>query len=211
MKDLAANFLTESEKKKIIDAVNKIEKITSGEVVPMVVSSSYHYPVANILGSFIISMIISMAAVFIFKNQYLWLFLSVFMVSFVVFHEVIKSVPVLKRLFISDKEINEEVEEAAITSFCNKGLSNTRDRTGVLIFISVFERKVWVLADSGINKKVTEDTWQNIVDIIINGIKNGQQGDSIVKAISMVGEILMSHFPVREGDEDELSNLIIED
>ena len=211
MKDLAAKFLTASEKEKIINAVKNVEKITSGEIVPMVVSSSYHYPVSDIIGSFIISMIISLGTVFILQNQYLWLFLAVFMVSFVVFHEIIKAALPLKRLFISEKEITEEVEESAVTSFFNKGLSNTRDKTGVLIYISIFERKVWVLADSGINKKVPEDTWKKIVDIIVEGIRNKQQGEAIVKAITMVGDILKSHFPVREHDVDELDNLIIED
>lgn len=211
MKDLAAKFLTESEKEKIINAVKNVEKITSGEIVPMVVSSSYHYPVSNIIGSFIISMIISLAVVFTLRNHDLWLFLSVFMVSLVIFHELVKAQHPLKRLFISEKEINQEVEEAAITSFFNKGLSNTRDKTGVLIFISVFERKVWVLADSGINKKVQHDTWKNIVDVIIDGIRNKQQGEAIVKAITMVGDILKNHFPVRDDDTDELDNLIVED
>jgi putative membrane protein len=211
MKDLASKFLTASEKEKIINAVKNVEKITSGEIVPMVVSSSYHYPVSNIIGSFIISMIISLAAVFILQNQYLWLFLAVFMVSFVIFHEVVNLILPVKRLFISDKEIKEEVEEAAITSFYNKGLSNTRDKTGVLIFISVFERKVWVLADSGINKKVPQDTWKSIVDIIIDGIRGKKQGDAIVKAITIVGDILKSHFPVRTDDIDEVQNLIVED
>ncbi len=211
MKDLASKFLTESEKEKIINAVKRVEEVTSGEIVPMVVSSSYHYPVSNIIGSFIISMIISLAAVFLLRNHDLWLFLSVFMIAFIVFHEIVKAAAPLKRLFITDSEINQEVEEAAITSFYRKGLSNTRDKTGVLILISVFERRVWVLADSGINQKVPQDTWKNIVDVIIAGIKSGQQCDAIIRAISMAGEILQSHFPVREHDTDELDNLIVED
>ena len=49
------------------------------------------------------------------------------------------------------------------------------------------------------------------MDIIVDGIRNKQQGEAIVKAISMVGDILKSHFPVRYDDTDELENLIVED
>lgn len=210
MKNLAAEFLPESDKEKITNAVKKVETITSGEIVPMVVSSSYHYPVSNIIGAFILSMIISLAMVFITGNEDLWLFLAVFIALFTLFHWLIRFALPLKRMFITESEINEEVEEAAITAFYRNGLSETRDKTGVLIFISVFERKVRVLADSGINEKVPQDTWQRIVDMIVEGIKRGEQGEYIVKAVLETGEILKTHFPVREGDKDELDNLIVE-
>ena len=211
MKNLAAKFFSEADKEKVTNAVKEVEKVTSGEIVPMVVSSSYHYPVSNILGAFIMGIIIALATVFITRNEYLWQFLAVFMLAFVITHEIIKRILPLKRLFISRKEINEEVEEAAITSFYKKGLSNTRDKTGVLIFISVFERRVWVLADSGINEKVAPDTWESVVKIIIDGIKKNEQGDAVAKAVAVVGDILKDHFPVRPDDVDELDNLIIED
>ena len=45
---------------------------------------------------------------------------------------------------------DEEVQEAVLTAFFKEELYRTRDETGILIFISVFEHKVWVLADRGI-------------------------------------------------------------
>ena len=116
----------------------------------------------------------------------------------------------LKRLFISDREIEEEVEEAAVTGFFREGLYRTRDETGILIFISVFERRVWVLADRGINDKVKEGQWDDIVRMIIEGIKSKDQANAICKAVDKVGMILKEHFPIKQDDSDELKNLIIE-
>ena len=117
----------------------------------------------------------------------------------------------MKRLLISGKEIEEEVQEAAFTSFYENELYKTRDETGVLIFISVFERKVWLLADKGINAKIEAGAWQDIVGDIIKGIKARKQGEAIVTAINRIGEKLNQHFPIKKDDTDELDNLIIKD
>ena len=85
----------------------------------------------------------------------------------------------------------------------------TRDETGILIFVSVFEHRVWVLADRGINAKVDPGQWDSIVAHIVSGIKDGRQADAICEAVKEVGGILARHFPVKADDVDELDNLII--
>jgi len=140
----------------------------------------------------------------------MWLFLGIITVLFILCQQIIKHTHRLNRLFISDREIEEEVEEAAITGFFREGLYRTRDETGILIFISVFERRVWVLADRGINEKVKQGQWDEIVGMIIEGIKNNDQASAICKAIEEVGRILKEHFPIKADDRDELQNLIIE-
>lgn len=210
MKNLTEKFLTETDKKKIMQAVQEVEKVTSGEIVPMIVSSSYTYPVSNIIGAFTFSMVISLAAIAITNNQNLWLFLCVFMLGFIIMHEIINMVPPLKRLFISDKEIEEEVNEAAMKAFYYKSIYKTRDLTGILIFISIFEKKVVLLADQGINAKVSKKNWEETVEIITHGIKNKTQADAIITAIHKTKDLLKKYFPIKHGDTNELDNLIIE-
>jgi putative membrane protein len=211
MKHLSDKFLSDTDKEKIVNAVKEAEKKTSGEIVPMIASYSYTYPVSNFIGGFMFGLIIALIAVLIFNNETLWFFLSVFMPAFFIMYLMVKySLPV-KRLFISHHEINAEVEEAAINQFFRHQLNRTKDQTGVLVYISLFERKVWLLADHGINIKVNSSEWQDIVNIITSGIKGKQHGESIATAIKKIGEILCTHFPCRKDDTDELSNLIIED
>lgn len=215
MKELVKNFITDSEKEKIIESVRNVEKKTSGEIVPMIVSTSYSYPMSDIIGGLTISLPLSIVAAYFIGplmslgTQNLWVFLGIESVLFLFFYVIVKNILWLKRFFISNNEINEEVNEAAVTAFFTNGLYKTRDETGVLIFISVFERKVWVLADRGINEKVDSSQWEEIVNMIIAGIKQKKQCESICSAIERVGEILESHFPCKKDDTDELDNLII--
>jgi putative membrane protein len=194
MANLAAQFLSESDRDRIIAAVQAAEKSTSGEIVPMVVASSYHYPMADHVGALTFALPLALIGTPLIGTRLwlgssnMWVFIGLFTVLFSLAQLLVKRWPALKRLFISRREVDEEVEEAAVTAFFRHALYRTREGTGVLIFVSVFERRVWVLA----------------------GIKEGRQGDALCDAIRRVGEILAEHFPVRSDDEDELQDLIIE-
>ncbi len=215
MKNLAERFLTGTDKVSIQNAVAAAENKTSGEIVPMVVSSSYQYPVASILGAaaFALPAALLLTPVvghrFWMGGQNMWIFIGLFALGYILFHFIMERVPALKRLFLSKTEIEAEVAEAATVAFFKEGLYRTRDETGVLIFISVFERKVWVLADRGINEKVGGGQWHGIVDHIVAGIREGRQGKAICEAVEKVGEMLKTHFPKKTDDTDELDNLII--
>ena len=217
MKNLAKKFLSESDKQKISAAVQAAEKHTSGEIVPMVVSASYQYPMSDVLGATALALPSAIVLTYL-SGQWLWLgahnmwlFLGIFTALFIVFHRVVKQTPSLKRWFISSREIEDEVQEAAVVHFFEEGLYRTRDETGVLIFVSVFEQKVWVLADRGIDAKVPEDCWKGMVRIIVQGIREGRPADAICEAVTRIGEILREHFPVQPDDADELRNIITKD
>lgn len=220
MKNLVGSFLSQEDRDRIVACVKKVEKTTSGEIVPMVAATSYHYPLSTVIGSLAASLILGFVGTAILTivrswgdSSYFdaWVFPAIFGVCFLVAHAVIKRADILKRIFVSPDEMREEVEEAALTSFLRRGLNDTRDQTGILIYISVFERMVHVLADRGINAKVNQETWQEIVDTITSGIRQGRQADAICEAIARCGELLESHFPVKPDDTDELDNLIIEE
>jgi putative membrane protein len=216
MKDLAKRFLSEDDRTRVSAAVKEAEKQTAGEIVVMIVSSSYPYPMANVIGAAVFAL--PLALIFTpviggwlwIGNQNMWLFLGLFTAFFIVFHEVIKRSLWLKRYFISKKEIDAEVKEAAITHFFNHGLYRTRDKTGVLVLISVFERRVWVLADQGINARVPQGQWEDIVKMITDGIKQKRPADAICAAVEKIADLLKTHFPIKPGDIDELENVIID-
>jgi len=215
MKTLAKRFLTQQEHAQINAAVESAEAKTSGEIVCMIQSASYHYPMANVLGATALALPSALLLAPLvggwlwLGTQNMWLFLSLFCLLFAIFYFLVQNWAGLKRHFISQREIGEEVEEAAVTSFFRHGLYRTRDATGVLIFISVFERKVWVLADHGINARIAPGDWEAIVQSITDGIKDGRPAAAICEAVQKVGQILETHFPVRPDDQDELRNVIV--
>jgi len=210
MKSSAEKFLTKQEQEQIIQTVQEVEKTTSGEIVPMVVSASYNYPRAELAGALTLGLITAVPATLALVQNDMWTFMGLFALAFLLFHFLIKKLPGLKLLFITAREMAEEVEEAATLAFYRHNLHLTRDRTGILIFISVFERKVWVLADQGINQKVPPRTWEEIVAIITKGIKEQKAADAVCQAIRRCGRLIEEHFPRKADDTDELANLIIE-
>jgi putative membrane protein len=217
MKNLTEKFLTAEEYEQINTAVKKAEKSTAGEIVCMVHTASYHYPMSNVVGAAALALPAAMALTPLMGGwlwigtQNMWVFLSILVPAFILGHWVVKHTPWLKKIFISNREMAEEVEEAAVTSFFKHGLYRTKDGTGILIFISVFERKVWVLADRGIDAKVSGDHWRSVVAGITEGIRNNQAAAAICLAVDTIGRTLAEHFPVAPDDINELDNVIVSD
>lgn len=211
------NFLSESDCQKVDAAVKAAEEKTSGEIVPMVIPAAYHYPMADVIGAAAFAIPLAIVLTHLLGrwlwigDRNLWLFLGLAAVLFILFHILVGRIPSLKRCFISQREMEEEVQEAAVTRFFGRGLHRTRDETGVLILISVFERKVWVLADRGINDKVKEGQWEEVVAMITGGIRQNRPVEAICRAVEQVGEILAAHFPVKPDDTNELRNIIVEE
>ena len=215
MKNLAQKWLTEKERESIRTAVQDAEKTTSGEIVCMVQSASYHYPMADVLGGAAMALPAALVltayagGLFWLGDQNLWLFLGLFAVLFMFFHALTRQIPAVKRCFISRREIDEEVNEAAIKAFFGHRLYQTRESNGVLLFISVFERRAWILADQGINPKVEQGQWDHIITGITTGIRSNRPAGAICKAVRDIGKILEAHFPAEPDDVNELDDVIV--
>ena len=89
------------------------------------------------------------------------------------------------------------------------GVYNTKDRTGVLIFISALEHRVELLADKGINEKIPQEKWDSILNHIIDGITSGQLVKHLSESISECGKLLAEHYPIQPEDVNELKDDIV--
>lgn len=205
----AKDFFSAEEKKRIESTVQQAEQRTSGEIVPMVVDESYDYPRAEILGAGGFSLAAAVSLSWAFFGESLWHFLWLFALGYFPFKLLIRTLPSLRRRLIHPAEISEEVAEKAVLCFLEQGLHHTRDETGILILISLFERRVHVLADRGINAVVPAHAWDGIVHTITEGIRHGETCQALCTAITACGELLAEHFPVQADDADELPNLVI--
>jgi putative membrane protein len=122
---------------------------------------------------------------------------------------IIFSIPSIKRRIIPEARIAEAVHLRSLAAFTGHGLHYTRAHTGILIFASLLERRVVVLADRGINEKVQAGTWDEIVGIVTLGLRSGNACDAFCKAIERCAEILAQHFPRSPDDIDELANKLV--
>ncbi len=211
----AQSFLTPAEQEKITRCVQEAEKQTSGEIVPMIVSESHSYPLAVVGGATFLSLPTALLAAHLLGTTFwigpdsMWLFLACFILLYCITYPLVQNISWLKRRFLLPSRAEEEVKAGAVRAFFNEGLYRTSAKNGILLYISVFEHRVWILADSGINEKIDEGRWQEIVDTVTSGIRNKRQGEAICEAITEIGAILKDFYPYTKEDRDELHNLII--
>jgi len=105
-------------------------------------------------------------------------------------------------------EKNKSLREFAEMEFFKRGVANTRDKTGILIFLLLEDRKFYVLADKGINEKVSPDTWDKIKDDMQKMFQKGNFSKGLIYGVEEVGKILSQHFPIKPDDTNELSNRV---
>src|SRR5206468_3238135 len=101
------------------------------------------------------------------------------------------------RIFVSESRATETADEQALQEFHRHGLRETRERTGILVFVSLFERRVVVLGDAGIHAKVGDEHWQRTRDAILGGIARGSLADGLVEGVRACGQELAAHFPAK--------------
>lgn len=205
----AKAFLTKEEQQRIMDCVKEVEKTTSGEIVPVIADTSHHYPSAEALSSMLYAMVGGLAVCQIWGRTDMWTFLAVFLGLNLIFQFVVKAVPVMKKPFVGKRRMREEVAEGAMTAFYGNGLHRTRDETGIIIYVSVYERMVQVLADKGINDKIDVAVWEEVVEALTKAIQDGKPADGICAAVRRCGELVAREFPIKHDDTDELPNLIV--
>lgn len=112
-----------------------------------------------------------------------------------------ESKPLLKK--------NAAIQKLAEEEFYKLDMHNTRDKTGILLYLLLSERQFYILADSGINEKVDQSTWDNVRDEIQGEFRSGHFAEGLIIGVKKVGAILSEHFPIKEDDTNELSNKVI--
>jgi uncharacterized membrane protein len=108
------------------------------------------------------------------------------------------------------KEKQLSMHELALQEFYRLGMDKTRDKTGVLIFILVSEKKFHIVGDEGIHSNVSDGTWDRIADTMSSHFKLGNYFDGIVEAVRAVTAELSKYFPKKDDDRDELPNEVVE-
>jgi putative membrane protein len=92
-------------------------------------------------------------------------------------------------------------------AFVAEEVFNTKDRTGILIFLSLLEHQVLVIGDSGINAKVQQAEWDSVVHTIVEGMKAHKPADGLIAAIRQCGELLHREgVAIKPDDKNELSD-----
>lgn len=97
---------------------------------------------------------------------------------------------------------------AAMEQFVIRGIARTKQRTGILVFVSLAERYARIIADDGIAARVPKGHWQGAVDALIAHMRDGRVADGFIAAVEICGGVLATHFPSSGGGDDELPDRI---
>ena len=99
-----------------------------------------------------------------------------------------------------------EAMRHAIAVFERLGMHATAERSGVLIYVAVSDRKLAVIGDRGIHERVGAGYWLQVVDAMLGHLRASRPRDGLVQAVTSVGAALGSHFPRRGDDRNELAD-----
>lgn len=189
-------------------AVSKAESHTSGEIVPLLVAQSDDYREAAAQAAAIIAAALALALALIIHDTSIWFFLPAAFVLYFPTLAAVRRLASLKLAFTPVERVQETVRLRALRAFYEKGLHRTRDENGILIFISLLERKVWILGDRGINAVIPPERWISLASALSSGIRQGQLTEALVGVIAEMGDVLRQHFPSRHDDANELPDLL---
>jgi putative membrane protein len=202
----------------IRQAVQQAEERTSGEIVPVVVPQSAEYEVVTWRGAAFASLL-ALTAVLLTLQFYEgwglgWLYTPWGVVLTTLGAGLLGAllatyVSPVQRLLAGGDLLDETVHRRALQSFVEEEVFATRDRTGILLFVSLQEHRIEVIGDTGINKRVEPNDWAEIVERIRRGIRNDNLTEGLVEAIGMCGRLLeRKGVNIRPDDENELSNTV---
>ncbi len=207
-----APYLDKNKLATIEDAVRRAESKTSGEIVPLVVKSSSttgHVPIIVFSAVFIVMLIFGLESIqraYIFDTAF-WSIANVVFAALVSY--VLSKSEFIQRLLISEEDRRSQVKQRAELEFYRLGMSDTLQSTGILVFVSLLERRIEVMADRSIAGKLPPETWDGVVGQVLAGIRTGDLSRGLCDAIDTCGKILAENFPVAPGDENELRDHII--
>jgi putative membrane protein len=205
----ADKFFTAEERERLRAVTQEVESRTIGEIVVMVVERSDHYVEAEVLGGVLLASLLSLIVTLLYFHSSIWSYVPLSFLFFFPCRFLFQRIGVLKRLFIGIRRKEEAVRLRAERAFFEKGLYKTKKNTGVLFFLSLLERKVWILADKGIYEKMNQESLNRFANEVSRGIREGRACEALSQAVEEIGVLLSRHFPITPGDTDELPDNVI--
>lgn len=220
--------LTQADRQKVSDAIAAAEGNSSGEIVAVAtpISDAYHdvalhwalIPLFAVLAwaAWRPTALVSWYNVLFggwiadpTMSELLTLLMVFAALSFTIALLILKWMP-LRLVLTPSATKHRRVRRRAITIFKAAAERRTSGRTGVLIYLSMAERRAEIVGDEAILKVTDEHTWGEAMTALIRDVREGRPADGIVAAIECVGAVLAAHFPRSADDLNEIPDSLIE-
>jgi len=215
--------LTKADFDHIKQAVAEQEKYTNGEIALALTAESGTYSFwelffAVICGAFVFAVLLPFSSYFdsllhTFSWNVLPWYLPAFygLVSFLLIglFFAVANIPVIDRLIIPYVVRHKSVYNRALRCFIESGVYATKENSGILIFISVMEREVRIVADSGIGAKIDQLRWDSIASDLSKAFRENHAVEGILCAVEQCGTILSENFPAQKENPNELADGLV--
>ena len=183
--------------------VQEIEKNTDAELVIVVRARSGNYSQADYLFGFALALVVLIFLIFSPFSFPEFLVPIDIVVAFVIGALISWKSNFLRRLFSKKKYRKDSVRTSAAAMFYEAGIANTNAEMGVLIYLSLMERRLELIADRGILKKVPAQEWNRQL-FELHQIGMNPNPETFQNAIRQLGRILATHVPATGENPNEL-------
>jgi putative membrane protein len=195
------------ERERLAQAIRDAEARTAGEIVLVVAAQASDYRSVPILWALLLALVTPWPLIWLTGLSPTRIFQLQLVVALVA--SFVLSLPERRHRLVPARIKRARAHEAAAREFISRGLTRTRGRTGVLIYVAVAEHHAEIVADTGISERVDPEVWRHLIEELIEQIRNGRAAKGLLAAVKSVGRILAEHAPPHADDENELPNKVI--
>lgn len=200
-------LLTETEQQQVADAIAAVERESDAELVTVLAARADDYAHVPVLWAAAFALLTPGVLALTPFWLDLWNVLILQWLVFIVL-AVLLRLPVLRVHLVPKRLKHWRASHLARRQFLEQNLHHTRGQTGVLIFVSEAERYVEIIGDSGINRHVSKQQWQGIVDNFTAQVRSGNTLQGFLDCVSACGVLLKTHVPVSD-QKNELPNHMV--
>ncbi|HEV2555490.1 MAG TPA: TPM domain-containing protein [Bosea sp. (in: a-proteobacteria)] len=199
--------MDERDREAIAEAVRDAEGQTAGEIVVMIDRAAASYRMVPVAMALTLSLLVPWPLLAMTETSAPRIFLI----------QLVCAVLLLASLlwygrggrFVPGFVKRRRAHDVALREFTARGLSRTRQRTGVLLYVAIQERYAEIIADSGIDGRVEQAVWDGIVEAVVLAGREDRLREGIVTAVRAIGAVLANHAPRSPDDIDELPNNVV--
>jgi putative membrane protein len=198
--------ISEAERSRIAAAIREAETRSSGEIVCVLAQASSDATALPVFVAAVIALILPWLLVALTAMP-VYRILSLQALAFVALVLVLCA-PRVRVWLLPRRARRAAAYRAAMEQFTIRGIARKRDRTGILIFVSLAERYARIIADEGISSRVPQSEWQGAVDALVDHMRSERIADGFIVAIERCGKALEANFPRTSASRDELPDRI---
>lgn len=200
--------LSETDRARIEQAIRAAEVNTAGEIYVVVAGEASQFRSIPVLWAAIIALLVPWP-LHLLTDLASSIILLLQVLTFVVVATAISPDRIRHRL-VPPSIAAEAARKAAQAQFMAHGVHLTADRTGILIYVALADRRVEIVADDGINKKVAQSELDQLADNVVVAARSGVLAEGLVNAVTGAGKLLSQHFPPAATNPNELPDRVVE-